>query len=252
MLHDQKIEKIMELLSIRPYWTSIDLTEKIGASRSTIQRLVQELHDAGLAERIHGGIKRIDKRLSGPITVEKRVEEDSQAKEIIANTAITLLPETGYVYLDAGTTLWPLAAKLNNHGHMNLRFITNDVAIASILAQKSISHILLGGNLHPVTKTLSGPVSQEQLSQYNFEVCFISVNGVDKEGNVTCSVIEEAILKKQVMKQSVRKVLMAAASKWDKQAPAKIADLKDFDIWVCDEPQKEIKRFCRQNGVELR
>lgn len=252
MLHDQKVEKILELLDVRSYWTSIDLSEKLGSSRSTIQRCLQELHDAGLAERIHGGIKRIDQRLSAPITVEKRIEEDAQAKQIIAASALTIFPETGYVYLDAGTTLWPLVARLSANSHSKLKCITNDVAIASALAQKAIPHVLLGGNLHPVTKTLSGPVSQDQISQFNFELCFISVNGVDKEGNVTCSVMEEALLKKQAVKQSAKKILLAASSKWNKQAPAKITDLKDFDIWVCDNPQKEIKRICRQNSVELR
>ena len=97
-------------------------------------------------------------------TVEERAEEDAQAKETIAKTAINILPESGYVYLDAGTTLWPLAHKLNANSQSRLKYITNDVAIASILAKRNIPHIILGGQLHPVTKTLSGPISQEATS----------------------------------------------------------------------------------------
>jgi DeoR family fructose operon transcriptional repressor len=251
MLHDQKVEKILELLETRPYWTSIDLSQKLNASRSTIQRCLQELHDAGLAERIHGGVKRLDRRLSAPITVEKRVEEDAQAKDVIANSAIKLLPESGYIYLDAGTSLWPLAQKLNANSQSRLKFITNDVAIASILALKNIPHILIGGQLHPVTKTLSGPISQDQITQFNFELCFISVNGIDVEGNVTCSVIEEAMLKRQAIKQSARKVLLAASSKWNKQAASKVADLNEFDVWICEQILAEIKKICKKNSVLL-
>lgn len=251
MFHDQKVQKILELLEIKPYWKSIELVKKLKASRSTIQRCLQELHDTGLVERIHGGIKRIDQRLVAPIALDKRIDKDSTAKESIANAAIKLLPKNGYVYMDAGTTLLPLAVKLTYNSNPRLTYVTNDVAIASVLAQKDIPHDLIGGKFHPVTQTLSGPMSLEQLAQYNFELCFISSNGIDENGNVTCSVIEEALVKRQAIKQSSKKILLASSSKWKKQASAVITKLENFDVCITDKAVPKLKKLCKKNNTKL-
>ena len=251
MFHDQKNEKILELLEIKPYWKSIELVKRLKASRSTIQRCLNELHDAGLAERIHGGIKRVDRKLVAPISLDVRIREDAEAKDLIANAAVKYLPKVGYVYLDAGTTVLPLISKFSNNSNSKLTYVTNDVAIASILAQKGISHELIGGKLHPVTQTLSGPMSLEHVRQYNFALCFISSNGIGQKGDVTCSVMEEALLKRQVTRQSSKKILLTSFSKWKKQVPALITKLKDFDVWISDNADNELKSLCKKNDVKL-
>ncbi len=249
--HDQKLEKIVALLELRPYWRSKDLAKKLGISKSTIQKCLQELHDANLAERIHGGIRRINLQPASPIALDKRIAEDAKAKEQIAAAAVKLLPKSGYVYLDAGTTMLPLAQLIANKGGRNLTFITNDVSIASVLAKREVKHILLGGSLHPVTQSLSGPLSQSQIGIYNFNTCFISANGVSADGTVTCSLMGEAMLKQQAIKQSANKVLLAASGKYNDKAPTVIAKLKEFDMWICEKPLAGIKNLCRKNKIKL-
>ena len=249
--HDQKLERIVSLLELRPYWKSVDLAKKLDVSKSTIQKCLQELHNAHLAERIHGGIRRKNLQLANPIALDERIAEDAKAKELIATTAVALLPVNGYIYMDAGTTLLPLAQLIINKGSTSLIIVTNDVSIASVLAKRNTKHILLGGTLHPVTQSLSGPMSQSQIGNYNFEVCFISTNGINTDGTVTCSLLEEALLKQQAMKQSAKKVLLATSRKYNNKTTSIIAKLNAFDIWICEKSLTGIKSLCRRNKVKL-
>ena len=249
--HAQKLERILQLLQLQPYWRSKDLAEKLNISKSTIQKCLQELHDSGLAERIHGGVRRINLQMARPITIDERMNKDARAKELIGTTAVDMLPEIGYIYLDAGTTLFPMAHALAGGCSSKLVFVTNDVSIASILAKYNLKHVLLGGFLHPVTQTLSGPVSQHQICNYNFGMCFISANGIDAKGVVSCSLIEEALLKQQAMKQSEQKVLLAASSKWNNQAGAVISRLESFDVWILDKISARLRAACSKNKVKL-
>jgi len=212
--YHQKLEKIIELLEQKPYWKSKTLAAKLKVSKSTIQRCLQELHDTGQAERIHGGVRRINSQISMPVSVDERIERDLEAKESICEKALELFPATGYVYIDAGTTTLPLAQKVDNVKYCRLTFVTNSASIAISLARRKPKHILLSGQVHPITQTISGPVAQSQICDYNFDVCFISADGIDSDYGVTCSLSDEALLKRQALKQSDRKVLLAASSKW--------------------------------------
>lgn len=249
--HDQKLERILQLLQLQPYWRSKELAKKLGISKSTIQKCLQELHDSGFAERIHGGVRRINLQIAKPIAINERIAKDAWAKELIGTAATDILPESGYVYLDAGTTLLPLAHALAGRCSNKLIFVTNDISIALILAKHNLKHMLLGGSLHPVTQTLSGPVSQYQICKYNFRVCFISANGIDAKGVVSCSLIEEALLKQLAMKQSSQKVLLAASSKWNYQAGAVISKLQSFDVWILDKISARIKAAGSKSKIKL-
>jgi DeoR family fructose operon transcriptional repressor len=254
LFHDQKLEKISQLLELRPYWKSKNLAEKLGISKSTVQRCLQELNDTGLAERIHGGVRRKDYQQTAPVTVEERMAKDFDAKEIIAKQAIKLIPKSGYVYLDAGTTILPLSWELPAiviSNSSNLIFVTNDVSIATVLAKGHIKHILLSGQMHPVTQSISGPLSQSQIHNYNFEACFISVNGIDTDSTVTCSIIDESLLKREVIQHSKRKYLLSAYSNWGKQAGAVITKLSRFDVLVSERSDPKLKKICKSQGVDL-
>jgi DeoR family transcriptional regulator, fructose operon transcriptional repressor len=251
MFHDEKLEKILELLQIQPYWKSAALAKRLGISKSTVQRCLLELHSRGIAERIHGGIRRKNHALHTPISLDERLSKDSLAKERIAVAAVKLMPSDGFIYLDAGTTILPLAQAMAKMPVSDITVVTNDVAITLPLARQNITHILLGGRLHPVTQSLSGPLSQSQILEFAFQICFISADGIDSDGNVTSPLADEAMLKRAAIKNSAKKVLLAASSKWNNRTNVLITKLRSFDIWVTDKASAAMKSACRRNDVNL-
>ena len=59
MLTEERHQKILQLLDQKSVVKSQELANLFNASESTIRRDLQELEDANLLERIHGGAKRI-------------------------------------------------------------------------------------------------------------------------------------------------------------------------------------------------
>lgn len=59
MLTEERHQKILQLLDQKSVVKSQELASLFNASESTIRRDLQELEDANLLERIHGGAKRI-------------------------------------------------------------------------------------------------------------------------------------------------------------------------------------------------
>ncbi|MHB9071382.1 MAG: DeoR/GlpR family DNA-binding transcription regulator [Sedimentisphaerales bacterium] len=251
MFHDEKLEKILELLQIQPYWKSIDIAQKLGISKSTVQRCLQELGDHGIAERIHGGIRRKEQSPLVPSSLDERITRDSDAKEHIAMGALELFPDNGYVYIDAGTTTLPLARALVGAKHKKCTIVTNDVSIAVVLARHQIEHILLTGRIHPVTQSLSGTASQNQLLDFHFNTCFMSADGIDSDGNITIALADEAMLKRLAIKNSDTRILLASSSKWNTRSNTLIVKMDAFDMWVTDSSSSPIKALCRHNDVKL-
>ncbi len=251
MFYDQKCDRILELLETQPYWTSKALSQKLGVSRSTVQRCLEDLHRTGRAKRIHGGVRRIDVGVGFPVPLNERSRMDTAAKETIGRRAMALLGESGYVYLDAGTSILPLAQSLDKAQHRAIHFVTNDVSIALVLARQELSHTLLSGRIHPVTQTISGPASLAQISEFHFDTCFISADGIDSLYGVTCLLNDEACLKCQAMRQSTTKVLLAASGKWGQRFGSRIGSLDRFDSFITEKATASMRKGCRAKGLNL-
>ncbi|OHB56297.1 MAG: hypothetical protein A2Y12_02585 [Planctomycetes bacterium GWF2_42_9] len=250
LLHDQKLEQILDLVRLQPYWTSIELATKLGISRSTVQKCLHELHHAGVVERIHGGVKRKDNQFSAPVPVDQRLSENSTAKEKICSEAIKHIPEQGYIYLDAGTTTLPLARMLNNR-NSKLVVVTNDITIASTLAKCQVRHVLLGGQVHPVTQSISGSAAQNQIGDYQFEACFMSVDSISPQGKVCSAISEESMLKRRAIELADKRILLAACEKFIKTSGCIVCGLGEFDTWITEKTTPAISKLCKTSQVKL-
>ncbi|OHB60101.1 MAG: hypothetical protein A2Y12_09140 [Planctomycetes bacterium GWF2_42_9] len=252
LLHDEKLEKILELLKLQPYWKTKDLAAKLGTSKSTAQKCLQELHEVGLVERVHGGARQKNITANTPVSVDKRMSEDFPAKQRMCAESFKFIPKSGYIYLDAGTTILPLAQRIaENSNGKNIVIVTNDVSIAVALAKSQIHHILLGGHIHPVTQSISGTEAMNQLSKYSFDVCFISADSISPQGNVKAVIVEEANLKNMAMKLSAVKILMAASSKFFSSSGVQLSHLADFSGWVTDKTTPAMTKLCSSAGIDL-
>jgi DeoR family fructose operon transcriptional repressor len=249
--HEQKLDRILELLETKPYWDTAELAAQLSSSRSTVQRCLRELHDMGLLLKIHGGVKRLNLEPARPVTIDERREEDLPAKQAICSEAVKMIGQSGMVYLDAGTTIFPMTQLLKKSSHANVEFITNDITIAVALSHSELKHVLVGGQIHTITQALSGPHTQMLLGYFSFDLCFVSADCIDFDANVSCSVSMEAILKRLVIERSERRVLLATAHKWKKQAGSLIANLKEFDCWIADTATPDIRKACARYEVAL-
>ena len=105
MLTEQRYEKILDLVNEKKSVTVKEMTELLESSESTIRRDLTVLHKKGRLVKVFGGAVAIDMEYrTKDEEVNRREDENKEAKELIARFAASLIQPDDFVFLDAGTT----------------------------------------------------------------------------------------------------------------------------------------------------
>ena len=146
---------------------SQELASLFNASESTIRRDLQELEDANLLERIHGGAKRILNLGFEQNMTEKSIK-NTHEKQKIASLAVS-----------CARWRYDLFRCWFNHVRNDpflvgkqIHVVTNSVHHAAKLSDMEIPTIMLGGTLKLSTKAIIGATSMEQLQHFRFNKAF--------------------------------------------------------------------------------
>src|ERR1700688_3146879 len=108
MLKEERQQAIMEWLRLEGKVMVTDLISHFNVSEDTIRRDLNDLAEAGLLQRVHGGAF----PRSPSLPYEQRVRETDAAKRAIAETAARLIHEKQVVFMDSGSTVLEVVAYL--------------------------------------------------------------------------------------------------------------------------------------------
>lgn len=161
----------------------------------TVRRDLMELEQMGALIRTHGGaIAKEKKTFDAQTPFAKRRKLHTEQKQQIACIAKRFLKEHDRIFLASGSTMDMFASALIHY--LPLTIVTDAVNVAYELYQDSrLSIYMLGGELRSNSLTLTGPIAQSNLKQFQLSKAFLSVNAIDEEGNLyTDSVVESGLL----------------------------------------------------------
>ena len=226
MLTEERQQAILHVLDSQDIIKTKDLMQQLQASESTIRRDLDELEQAGLLQRIHGGAKRVAE-LTEERNVSEKATQHLAAKQQLAQAAVALIPSDSLIFLDAGTTTAQMIPLLANR---SITVMTTGVDNASLLADYQIKTYVLGGLLKSATKALIGASTAEMLRQYRFNFAFIGTNGVHPDYGLTTPDPEEAIIKEIAIRQAAKSYVLADESKFDQVSATKFAEIDDVTI----------------------
>ena len=224
MLKNARKQKILDLVNQQGYVTLELLAQGLNTSESTIRRDLTELDKSQQLRRVHGGAESLFNLRYEEGVAEKSVK-DVQAKQIIAQRAVSLLNNDDVIFMDAGTTVAMMTDYLTDVA--NITVVTNSVHTASTLMDKKIKTIIIGGAVKPTTEAVTGNFAIQQLVTFNFSKAFIGANGISRDGGITTPDEEEAMIKRLVLRQSKKKYILADSSKLGQIYFAKIAEFDD-------------------------
>src|SRR5580704_19493172 len=123
-----------------------DLSTQFGVTLQTIRRDLNEMSEAKLAVRVHGGA--IIASGVANLAYEARQLVAHQHKRLIGEAAARLVPDNASLLINIGTTTEEVAKALA--GHSGLLVITNNLHVANELYRnKSIEVIITGGAIRP-------------------------------------------------------------------------------------------------------
>lgn len=246
MLTEERHQAILRLLDQQLVVKSQDLIGLLNASESTIRRDLQELEDAKLLERIHGGAKRILDLGFEQNMAEKSVK-NTQEKQKIAALAAQFIRDGDIIYLDAGSTTLELLPFLADK---NITVVTNSVHHAAKLGDLTVNTIILGGSLKLSTKAIIGSTSMEQLSHFRFNKVFMGMNGAHLEFGLTTPDPEEAALKRLAIRQAEKAYVLIDQTKLNKVTFAKVTDLEKVTLLTQHCSPELLKQFQKKTTIK--
>ena len=239
MLAEERFSQILALLAEKRTATVQDLCEALNVSESTIRRDLLELDRQGRVNKVHGGatLPSSQFRADEPTMEAKETLAVSQ-KNTIAKAAAALIQADDFVYLDAGSTTLAVARAVSGAA-LDAHYVTNGIAHARLLAQKSCHVCVPGGLLRPRTEAIIGAAAITGLQQFNFTKAFIGANGVALDSGFTTPDPEEAAVKAVAVRRARETWYLVDDSKFGRVYPAVIGEIYSGAILTnrCPDPK---------------
>jgi DeoR family glycerol-3-phosphate regulon repressor len=226
-----------------------DLAVRFEVTPQTIRKDLNELCDAKLLARTHGGAM-----LSSGVenvAYEARRQLAASEKIIIGQHAARLIPNNCSLFINIGTTTEEVARALIHHE--GLLVITNNIHVATILMPRpKIDVILAGGMLRKSDGGIVGEAAVDFIAQFKVDHAVIGASAIDDDGAMLDFDYREVRAAKAIMQNARNVLLVADSMKFTRTAPVRIGHLSDVNIFVTDRtPPETIAELCRHNGVQL-
>ena len=224
---------IVQLIAEKGAVSVAELCERFGVSDMTIRRDLSILEATNLLRRIHGGAVSARGRSYEPPLLT-RIHEAPAAKRAIGMYAISLVHEGDSIALDIGTTTLEMARHLSRL--RDITVLTNSLPIANLLIdQPGIRLMVCGGIVRTGEHSLIGPVAEDTFSRFYVDKAFIGIGGVDLVAGLTEYNLEDAEVKRRMIQNSQRCILLTDSRKFGHKTFASVASLAVVDEIVTDD-----------------
>lgn len=158
-----------------------EICRRLDISEATARRDLAAIEADGQITRTYGGAL-ADYNMSFA-SINERERRARSAKARIAKLAAQNAPETGTLFLDAGTTALAVARALARGRSRQLTVVTNGLAIASVLGGAAgITLHLLGGIFLNRQSMLFGDHAVGALDRWHFDAAFLGGEAMNSDG----------------------------------------------------------------------
>jgi DeoR family glycerol-3-phosphate regulon repressor len=225
------------------------LAERLNVSEETIRRNIRVLEESGLVTKVHGGVHLKDFSSEQPL--HYRINENPEAKRLIAAEVAAMIKDGDTLFLDIGSTTAFIAVALQKH--QNLFVVTNSISVAHALATRNGNRVFFaGGALRSHDGGAFGIEAINFVKRFHVHYAILSVAAIDARAGFMLQDMEEAEFSREAAKQAEKRVIVADADKFGRSAPIIIDEPSVYDMVVTNaEPPAEIVEFFGRNDVEL-
>lgn len=246
-MNQARRKKIVELLETKGAITNDELMKTFQISIETVRRDLGFLEKCGLLERVYGGAVK-KKFMHVEPNYINRESENAQEKNEIAKCAVSLIEGDESIFFDIGTTVLAIA---QNASGKKFKAFTNALRTAIVLSEGDVDVTLTGGSVRKGENCVSGSIAEETMRCFNMDIAFIGAAGIDENG-VTDFVAQEAFLRKKVIENARKVILVADHSKFNVRASCNVCRLEEIDVLITDDkaPRDFLKKI-QKKGVTV-
>ena len=241
-------QKIVELVKQKGYLSTDELVALFDVSPQTIRRDLNELAEANVIRRHHGGA-------ASPSTAENSDYHDrkhcfSQEKNRIANQVVQLIPNGASLFIDIGTTSEAVAFALL--AHQKLRIVTNNLNAAHILMQNDSFDITIASGSLRQDGGIIGESTVEFLSQFRLDFGILGISAIDLDGTLLDYDYHEVQVKRAIIENSRNTLLVTDHSKFSRRAMVKLGSITDVEyVFTDSDVPPSIDELLKNKNVNL-
>ncbi len=215
----------------------------------TIRRDLEQLEQAGMLSRMHGGAVLKQRMVDEPLYANN-VSAHSEEKRRIARAGAAMIRPGETVFLSSGTT----AAQVLDHVDPSLRarIVTHNVGALATAPQTSLDIVLLGGSYQPRSNTLEGPLAIEAVGVFHASRFILGADGVSLEDGVTTPSMGLAAVERAMVRQTRGEIaVLADASKFGVIGDVAVCALDKVHTVVTDDlADRDIREELSRRGID--
>ncbi|OTG83734.1 DeoR/GlpR family DNA-binding transcription regulator [Acinetobacter sp. ANC 4648] len=241
-------QQTIELVKERGYVSIDELAQYFSVTPQTVRRDINQLADAGLLRRYHGGAA-IDSSVMNT-EYSMRLSYNLEAKQRIAKAVAATIPNHASIFINIGTTTEAIAhALLHHHG---LKIITNNLNVAKILSVKEDFEVMIAsGRVRPDGGVI-GQATADFFSLFKADYAVIGISGIDEDGALLDFDFQEVAVSKVIIANSKHVLLVADSSKFGRHAMMRLGHLNMIECLYTDQkPDEQYMQIMSENNVTL-
>ncbi len=230
----EREERILNALLEKDSMRVQELADRLYISVPTLRRDLVKLESLGKVIRTHGGARLRKSPADKQIPIILREQEQNSAKDIIGRKAAELVKDGDIIMLDASTSAYSVIPYLGEFN--DLIVITSSAKAAVLLGQMGIQTICTGGRMITHSFAFIGDDAERTVRSYNADIAFFSCRGLSLDGRLTDKSVEENTLRKAMLPQCGKKVLLCDSSKIGKVFLNTLCHASEIDDIICELP----------------
>ena len=250
MRKTERHRRILALLDREGFVSTDALAGELESAPITIRRDLAELDAAGHLSRVHGGAEQREghHRFIGG-SFERNLATNIEMKRRIAKAAATLCADGDSIVLDGGTTTYSMVPYLRGR---HLSVLTNSLHIVEAFAADSDTRLLLaGGEVFSKQNVVLSPHDDFGVGAFKAAAFFMSAEAVVADGlKQSDSLLVQG--ERRMLDLAERTIVLADASKFERDAPIRVCGLDRVDALVCEgQPPKAVRDRLRHAELVL-
>ena len=250
---EQRQQRIARLVRESGSVTVAALEREFGVSPATARRDLAVLERQGKVRRTYGGAV-MPGFTQHEDSFQQRLEEAVEAKKRLARAASALLEADETVFIDSSTTTYYAARRMLADAS-SFTCLTNLVPVMDLFSTadpSGASMVGIGGIFGPLTLSFVGPCAVRMIESYLADRAFVSVKGITPDGYLTDINPLEAEVKRTMIRQAARPVLLVDGRKFEQRGFSVIAHVSEVSLVMTADARQTYVKALEGRGVDVR
>ena len=232
MLKETRQTQIRDIVEDRGQITVAELNSLLNVSEATVRRDLDELAEAGVVQRTHGGALRARHTEAEPPILVRQSEQAAE-KARIGRLAASFVHDKQTIFLGSGTTVEALTPHLATG--CDLTVITNSLPVVNALSGRpNIELIVVGGMLRRSELSMVGHIAEQAVAELRADIAFLGMRAIAPEHGFTSDFLPEALTDRAIFKIAPRRVVVADHTKFGRVSSVFLAPVTAAEDIVSD------------------